>query len=287
MTRYCSTRTFPAATAARRTKRVVGRVLGVLVSACTLMAAVASSSVAITGGQPDEDGHPHVGGTVLYYAPRNETIVNCTGSLISPTVFVTAAHCGRDGTRRAVAFDEVFDAETSPRYEGTFHAHPNYDPAQQYKNDVAVIVLDQPVAGVDPSELPELPEAGLLERMKADGSLTQSSRFTSVGYGMLGFTMDAGGPTPVRGQSRHNSVGSFDALSPAQLHLSQNSALGDGGTCNGDSGGPNFLGAGEEETKIIAGITSTGDTYCKATNVAYRLDSQAARDFLGRYVVLP
>jgi secreted trypsin-like serine protease len=104
---------------------------------------------------------------------------------------------------------------------------------------------------------------------------------------MLGFTTDSGGQAPVRGQARHYSVGSFNALAPEQLHISQNSAVGDGGTCNGDSGGPNFLGAGDNETLVIAGITSTGDTYCKATNVTYRLDTRGARDFLGRYVHLP
>jgi len=60
-----------------------------------------------------------------------------------------------------------------------------------------------------------------------------------------------------------------------------------GGTCNGDSGGPNFLGAGADETRIIAGLTSSGDTYCKATSVTYRLDTPAVRQFLAQYVPLP
>lgn len=263
------------------------RLLLVSVVAATLLTAVAAPTGAITGGEPDGGRHPYVGGTVLYYPPRDETIVNCTGSLISSTVFVTAAHCGRDGTERSVSFDEVFDPETSPRHVGRFYAHPAYDPAHEFKNDVAVIVLNEPVPGVDAAELPRLPQAGLLDRMKAEGTLNQSTQFTSVGYGFLGYTTGPGGQTRIRGQARHYSVGSFNALSPDQLHLSQNPALGDGGTCNGDSGGPNFLGAGEDETKVIAGITSTGDTYCTATNVTYRLDTEAARKFLGRYVSLP
>jgi hypothetical protein len=257
-------------------------------AAWMLVTAVAAPSGAITGGQPDEGRHPYVGGTVLFFPPRNETIVNCTGSLISPTVFVTAAHCGRHGTRREVTFDDVFDAETSRRYAGWFHAHPDYDPAQEYHNDVAVVVLDKPVPGVrESTPLPKLPALGLLDHLRSDGSLDQSTRFTSVGYGQLGFTMGPGGPTPVRGQVRHYAVGSFNSLTPEQLHLSQNAALDDGGTCNGDSGGPNFLGAGEGETRVIAGLTSTGETYCKATNVTYRLDTESARRFLGLYVPLP
>ncbi len=263
------------------------RVLTVLACTAMVLGLVATPSGAITGGQLDEGRHPYVGGTVLYYEPRNETIVNCTGSLISATVFLTAAHCGRHDTPRSVSFDAVFDPATSPRHHGRFYAHPAYDPAQQFKNDVAVIVLDEPVPGVELSALPRLPEAGLLDRMKADGSLNQSTRFTSVGYGFLGYTTEPGGLTRVRGQVRHYSVGSFNALAPDQLHISQNEALDDGGTCNGDSGGPNFLGAGEQETLVIAGLTSTGDTYCKATNVTYRVDTESARTFLGQYVPLP
>jgi hypothetical protein len=46
-------------------------------------------------------------------------------------------------------------------------------------------------------------------------------------------------------------------------------ATGDGGTCYGDSGGPNFLCTGPTETEIIAGITITGGSLCKSTNVRY------------------
>jgi hypothetical protein len=66
-----------------------------------------------------------------------------------------------------------------------------------------------------------------------------------------------------------------------------NPAHGDGGTCYGDSGGPNFLGAGADETDIVAGTTITGDYMCKATNVDYRVDTPSARAFLGNYVSLP
>ena len=123
--------------------------------------------------------------------------------------------------------------------------------------------------------------------MSDEGPLNQASRFTAVGYGFLGFTTGPGGQTPIRGQARHYAVGSFNSLTPTQLHLSQNPSLDDGGTCNGDSGGPNFLGAGTGETLIIASLTSTGETYCNATNVTYRLDIAAARGFLAQYVTLP
>ena len=76
-------------------------------------------------------------------------------------------------------------------------------------------------------------------------------------------------------------------MNPSWLRISMNPARGDGGTCSGDSGGPNFLGAGAAETNIVAATTITGDLMCRATNVDYRMDTPSARAFLGQYVTLP
>jgi hypothetical protein len=71
----------------------------------------------------------------------------------------------------------------------------------------------------------------------------------------------------------------LNAINPAWLNPSK----GDGGTCYGDSGGPNFLGT----TDIVAATTITGDAVCRSTNVDYRLDTTSARTFLAPYVDLP
>ena len=86
---------------------------------------------------------------------------------------------------------------------------------------------------------------------------------------------------------RQVATSTLNGTNPAWLRLSQNPHTGDGGTCYGDSGGPNFLGAGNSETNIVAATTITGDALCKATNVVYRTDTAAARDFLDQFVVLP
>jgi hypothetical protein len=39
--------------------------------------------------------------------------------------------------------------------------------------------------------------------------------------------------------------------------------------------------------RLIVSITITGDSVCRATNVAYRLDTTSARSFLAAYVALP
>lgn len=249
-----------------------------------LLAMVAPAG-AITGGQPDGNRHPEVGALVGFYVPAGMSIAYCSGTLVSPTVFLTAAHCGFLGAAVQVTFDEVY-TPTSATHSGTFYPHPGFRPGTnaqgQNSFDIAVVVLDAPVTGITPAQLPR---AGLLDQMKADGTLNQATRFTSVGYGDSEFTNGPGGQTTTHLQARHYAVGSFNSLTAAFLHLTQNS--GNGGTCNGDSGGPNFLGAGGRETPVIAGVTVTGDTYCKSTNVDIRLDTPAARDFLDDYVTVP
>jgi hypothetical protein len=79
------------------------------------------------------------------------------------------------------------------------------------------------------------------------------------------------------------ATGTLNSVNPAWLRISMNPATGNGGTCYGDSGGPNFLGT----TDIVAAITITGDAICRSTNVDYRLDTESARAFLAGYVSLP
>jgi hypothetical protein len=79
--------------------------------------------------------------------------------------------------------------------------------------------------------------------------------------------------------------GSLNSLTPAWLRLSQNASTGNGGTCYGDSGGPNFLGG--RTSNLLVATTITGDTPCRSTNVDYRLDTDSARSFLGQFLTLP
>jgi len=64
-------------------------------------------------------------------------------------------------------------------------------------------------------------------------------------------------------------------------------ALQDGGGNHGDSGGPNFLGAGSSETSIVAAIGFGGDPWWIEQDLVYRLDTPEARAFLRQYVILP
>lgn len=255
--------------------------MGRVASACAavLLGALAFSSIAgaITNGAPDGSGHPEVGALLAPVAYSDGTWATCSGTLISPTVFLTAAHCDQGVSRVAVTFASSYVAGTSKTYWGDWHADPRFRQAQSDPFDVAVVVLDKAVKGIAPARLPE---PGSLEK------IAPGTRFTSVGYGAQSVTIDHG-PTFHYADVRFFATGGLYTTTQSWLKISMNPAHGDGGTCYGDSGGPNFLGAGSTETNIVAGTTVTGDFLCKATNVDYRLDTESARSFLSQFVALP
>jgi secreted trypsin-like serine protease len=240
-----------------------------------LLICLAAPALAITYGTPDGNLHPEVGALVGHFT--SGTFPYCSGTLISPTVFLTAAHCDLGTSRVLVTFDSKFSSK-SKLLAGSYYADPQYNQAQSDPHDIAVVVLDKPVNGVTPARLPA---AGSL------GSLTMGAPFTSVGYGGQEPVNEPGGPVIAYLDTREYAVGSLNSINPAWLRLSQNIHTGDGGTCYGDSGGPNFIGASRSETNVIGGTTITGDSLCKATNVIYRLDTASARAFLGQFVALP
>jgi len=252
---------------------------GVVLAGITLLAALALAAPAgaITYGTPDGNRHPEVGALLAPQAYSDGTWAACSGTLISATVFLTAAHCDLGVSRVAVTFDTSYGPATGTEHWGTWHADPDYTHAQNDPHDLAVVVLDEPVTGIVPARLPA---AGSLDDLRV------GTRFTSVGYGAQSVTIDHG-PSFSYADIRYLATGGLLAVTPSWLRISMNPARGDGGTCYGDSGGPNFLGAGQNETDIVAAVTVTGDAMCRATNVDYRLDTVSARAFLRQYVTLP
>jgi V8-like Glu-specific endopeptidase len=233
---------------------------------------LAAPAGAITNGTADGNGHPNVGGLVADQAYSDGTWIYCSGTLVSPTVFLTAAHCA-EGDRVRVTFSSAYQAGDTT-YVGTWHADPAYNQSQSDPHDIAVVVLDKAVKGITPAKLPK---SGSLSK------LSGSQQFTSVGYGAYDVTSGPGGHDYVYNDVRGVATGTLNTTTQAWLKISMNPSHGDGGTCYGDSGGPNFLGS----TDIVAGTTITGDTQCRSTNVDYRLDTASARNFLAPYVALP
>jgi secreted trypsin-like serine protease len=248
--------------------------------------AVVGGASATTYGQPDGGLHPNVGALIADFRQNGHPDVLCSGSLISPTVFLTASHCtayleSKGISQVWVTFDSTYVEGESKLIAGTTHTNPGYNQAQSDPVDIAVITLSKTV------DIPpvQLPTAGLLDQMKKAGTLNRSTVFTSVGYGVHEPVLGGGQPYFPFTSDRNYAIGGFDALNKAWLRISQNNATGDGGTCYGDSGGPQFLGGTSSNLQVS--LTVTGDAMCLATNVDYRIDTAAARAFLGQFVTLP
>ena len=242
-------------------------------------------ALAITSGKVDGSEHPNVG-ALVDVPRRGDPQPYCTGTLISPTVFLTAGHCYPEkGNTSYVTFDEE---TTSTLYLGTFHDSPNGG------GDIAVVVFDEPIKGIEPAQLPT---EGQFD------NVDKGQEFTAVGYGGHPVRKKSGRPVMVYDDQREWAVSTFKSVNRYHLRLSQDPNQGYGGTCVGDSGGPNFFGADEpvsvgqhqgavgsvtkNETDVIAGITITGDYWCRNNSVTLRLDTKSARDFLGDYITLP
>jgi hypothetical protein len=241
-----------------------------------LLATLLSSTTpahAITYGELDGTRHPNVGGLVAATQYSDGTWIYCSGTLISPTVFLTAAHCDEGTPQVTVTFDTDYKAGDKT-YTGTWYADPLYTWQQNDTHDIAVVVFDKPIKDIVPARLPAADSLS---------NLSGSQQFTSVGYGAYEVTNEPGGHQYLYNDVRMVATGTLNSINPAWLRISMNPATGNGGTCYGDSGGPNFLGT----TDIIAATTITGDAVCRSTNVTYRLDTPSARTFLGQFITLP
>jgi hypothetical protein len=268
----------------------------VLLGALALIAALLAVGgvQAITFGENDNGRHPFVGSLVVEF--QGQKFQACSGTLISPTVFLTAGHClfGNEEfgiTNEWVTFDEVIDADADGTVDagvtlhgGTGHIHPDWgfpgaggnaaDP-----HDLAVFVLDAPVVM---ARYGQLPTAGLVDRLDK-----KATRFTTVGYGTVRDDKRRGPHAFELGTRRKLATQELLSVTNAWATFSMNPSTGSGGTCYGDSGGPHFLGAGASETRIVLAVTVTGDSMCRATDKSYRVDTPQARSFLDDFVAVP
>ena len=235
------------------------------VLAAALVFAAAGS--AITNGVPDGNAHPEVGALLATHAFSDGTWEECTGTLISAHVFLTAEHCDLGVSRVEVTFASTFVRGVSTPTGAPGTAIPTYSKTASDPHDLAVVVLDDESRRLERITPARLPAAGSLSNLPGD------QQFTPVGYGAQSVTSGPGGKTFHYQDVRYRTVGTLNTVTPAWLKISGNPSHDDGNTCYGDSGGPNFLGAGSSETNIIAGTTITGDTPCRSTNVDYRLDT--------------
>ncbi len=246
---------------------------------------------AITDGELDGDGHPHV--VLVLMEVGGAPAFRCSGTLISPTVVLTAGHCTNNfpgspytGMRVFTESDVESGIGTTNNYPFAgpnaveaveWAAHPAYETAPFYFNDVGVIRLADPIVLDTYGALPGVDQLDVMARRRGHQDLT----FTAVGYGLQQIN-------PVFVQAQRVRMVSHPRLiqinvpgftGDFSLLLSNNKATG--GTCFGDSGGPNFLGS----SNVIAGVTSFGlNGNCAGTGGVFRMDRQNVLDFVNDFL---
>jgi secreted trypsin-like serine protease len=245
----------------------------------TALVLVSGSARAITNGTPDGNTHPAVGALVADFGDGEGKVRECSGSLIAPRVFLTAAHCVSDLAAEGiddvwVTFAPVFTPDAD-LIHGEYVIHPEFRTVGVGMDihDLAVVLLDRD-PGVTAVQLPFL---GQLDTMNLKGQT-----FTAVGYGDTRTSKKFGPHAIEFNVVRMWATQSFKSLQRDWLQLSQNLAKGEGGTCFGDSGGPHFLGGPTSDVQVS--ITITGDEVCRSLDKTLRLDTPTARQFLGQYV---
>jgi hypothetical protein len=260
---------------------LLGAVVGSLLLATT-------PALAITGGQRDEV-HTNVG---LVRFTTSEGRFRCSGTLIAPTVVLTAGHCTEGpATNVYVSFDTdlALDplapgisarerrAREAHYITGTAHPDPAWDGQLQFpkQHDQGVVVLDAPASskwpGVTPAKLPPL---GFLD---ANQGALKDETFTLVGYGV-----DIGDKKALTTVPYRSSTTSFlqnvgDEL--VMFQLNEKDSKAGGGSCFGDSGGGVFLGE-----YVLGDASYVNSLTCNASGTYQRVDTEHSRAFLAPFL---
>ncbi len=276
----------------------------ILLLALTLgaMLTLAAGADAITNGQPDGNAHPYVGLLVFDSAP-GQPAWRCSGSLISPTVVLTAGHCtdGAVAARVWFAEDVTYAAVPFPLYpyggpgsgatEGTPYTNPDYRsadnpygggnglPAFSYR-DIGVVVLDTPVYM---DEYATLPAGGLVDTLK------NKTAVDFVGYGVQYQQMAYPGQNPynrwlgprVRMYAPSELVSGNFVHSAEFMRLALNPGGGSGGTCFGDSGGPDLLGGTSTVLAVNSYVTNVN---CSGVGYSSRVDIPVVLDWIDGFM---
>ena len=274
-----------------------------VVAVLVLALVLAVPAGAITNNWTDDNDHPFVG-LIVFYDADGVFVQRCTGSLISPTKFLTAGHC-TDAAAGVVTARVYFQQDAGANFDPVTEIDPvtgypefcaagtlgtlcatsdelynfGYPAGFPDTGDAGLVILDQ---AISLPEYGQLPTAGVLNNLStARGQ--QDTIFTVSGYG-LSLRTSAHSANPnisfrVRLMAQSTLVNLGSGLTDGFNLQTQGNGNGRGGTCSGDSGGPVFLGG--PDSNLIVAVTSFGlNALCRGTDFAYRMDRTEVLDWI-------
>jgi hypothetical protein len=292
--------------------------IAILFTALAMLVAGAAPAGAIQFGNVDGEAHPYVG-MVLFFDAREGAWFRCSGSMINPTVFVTAGHCvfavGLDGDLTATLRDgndawvnldtEIelvaegfppFDPEDPYQPRAKFlndnddwtraekvSAHPAYADFAGFPNtsDIGVVILSEELTVSRYASLPGVGDADAL----VVGAVALRDRPTIVGYGLQGVF-----PNVIADLTRHNGDPFVKELNSAytggwNIHLSGDPGKGNGtgSACFGDSGGPVLAPGSDTILGVGSFVLNPG---CTGASFYYRADTNHALAWILDYTGL-
>jgi Trypsin len=243
-------------------------------SACSDQAPTAPAAAQrpdlITNGTPTGTSYGYVGSVLAFI--NDTTIAYCTGTLIAPTVFLTAGHCTDypAGTPMYVTFQPTLSAPIIPAT--AWYTHPDYDFPY---NDLGIVILPEgSTTGITPADIPTL---GYLDDALDQGAHARTPAVI-VGYGTR--SLGRGNTVPEFTGTRQVAETRILQVLDEFLIIAANAVNAGkrGGSCFGDSGGPLFL-AGDVTT--VVGVTSFGNSQsCTKKGGYVRIDTELALSFI-------